>query len=763
MRTSKRHMMIVALAAGLLCFSHGTPAGAQPPLDVDDNGVVDPFTDLVYVARYLFGLDPVPPSFRTVDPEIDTDEEIIARIVPLVGELPTRTVTPTLTPTSIASPTSTRAPTSPSTPTPTPSRTVTLGTVTATRTPTRTPTPTRTGSPSPSPLLGDVEVIQAAAQVAVQNPESYDVISFGCLAVNCGESSGASSRFRLAAHRGLSARLPQGSGAQGVENCEDGTREIRCEDGVRRTIYVDCREAVPGTDHTVVRDGVTTLSVTNRDLCNGPDVVPEVDPVRVELIGYSQIERNASQLRVAEVSADLTQDFVPTREGCAGAEGTQTVDGSISYFCQLDAETVPCLQGRSDLSLTARSLVMERRAGGFPCELGMTVVGELEVEERLEDASYTQTFDGFLLTEADVGGAMRIKQDGRLSVDCLGGLNFATKVGDPQQQPGAILFPDDADCPTGGVLEVTRPPLVAGGAAGSGSGEPIEQLRHILLRSANGKVYQVLQNAGSEFDLGAEYVRITTLIGSEAGSVGNCANSAGATSDPQAVAAAEQGQAFPPQSVFKSARIPFVNAPCFSRSGADFDGRVCVGPACVPGTCVCPQGAACVAFTRAEGDPITALSAAVPPATLVSSLQPLADPCSGFEGRATYAFGSDAPTVQTRQCDPVPADGFTLPNGSSVVFAYDIPLTSLFTAGVGGFPVDEDGNNLIGCENGPNQVLQLGRSDMQAVPAPLITFLDSSRVQFDFDGDGAPEQTTTAQQRCRVAALSACRPSLPGR
>ena len=49
-------------------------------LDVDGNGVRDVATDVVYIARYLLGLTPVPPSFRELDPNIPSDAEIAARI-----------------------------------------------------------------------------------------------------------------------------------------------------------------------------------------------------------------------------------------------------------------------------------------------------------------------------------------------------------------------------------------------------------------------------------------------------------------------------------------------------------------------------------------------------------------------------------------------------------------------------------------------------------------------------------------------------------
>jgi len=54
----------------------------MPPclLDVDANGTVDVATDVVYIARYLLGLTPVPPSYRTSDPTIPSDSVIGARV-----------------------------------------------------------------------------------------------------------------------------------------------------------------------------------------------------------------------------------------------------------------------------------------------------------------------------------------------------------------------------------------------------------------------------------------------------------------------------------------------------------------------------------------------------------------------------------------------------------------------------------------------------------------------------------------------------------
>lgn len=49
-------------------------------LDVDGNGHVDVATDVVYIARHMLGLPPVPASFRALNPSIPSDSAIAASI-----------------------------------------------------------------------------------------------------------------------------------------------------------------------------------------------------------------------------------------------------------------------------------------------------------------------------------------------------------------------------------------------------------------------------------------------------------------------------------------------------------------------------------------------------------------------------------------------------------------------------------------------------------------------------------------------------------
>lgn len=52
-------------------------------LDVDLDGALDVGTDIIYIARYELGLPPVPPSFRAQDPTIPPDTVIAANITAL--------------------------------------------------------------------------------------------------------------------------------------------------------------------------------------------------------------------------------------------------------------------------------------------------------------------------------------------------------------------------------------------------------------------------------------------------------------------------------------------------------------------------------------------------------------------------------------------------------------------------------------------------------------------------------------------------------
>ena len=84
----------VLLGGTVLALSvHADGAVSTGPcgLDVDCDGQIDVATDVVYIARHLLGLVPVPPSFRPLDPNIPPDSVIANNIdhpwaLPVTGQ-----------------------------------------------------------------------------------------------------------------------------------------------------------------------------------------------------------------------------------------------------------------------------------------------------------------------------------------------------------------------------------------------------------------------------------------------------------------------------------------------------------------------------------------------------------------------------------------------------------------------------------------------------------------------------------------------------
>lgn len=82
-----RSSLLPSAAAAIAFTLIASGAHAVCNLDVDANGRVETSTDVVYVARHLFGLPPVPPSFRQAQPGIPSDATIAARIEATRAEL----------------------------------------------------------------------------------------------------------------------------------------------------------------------------------------------------------------------------------------------------------------------------------------------------------------------------------------------------------------------------------------------------------------------------------------------------------------------------------------------------------------------------------------------------------------------------------------------------------------------------------------------------------------------------------------------------
>jgi hypothetical protein len=73
-------LLCAATVVALRAHANGAVPTGPCGLDVDCNGHIDVATDVVYIARHLLGLVPVPPSFRALDPSIPPDGVIANNI-----------------------------------------------------------------------------------------------------------------------------------------------------------------------------------------------------------------------------------------------------------------------------------------------------------------------------------------------------------------------------------------------------------------------------------------------------------------------------------------------------------------------------------------------------------------------------------------------------------------------------------------------------------------------------------------------------------
>ena len=582
--------------------------------------------------------------------------------------------------------------------------------------PTVTPTtsPVATATPAPNAFSG-AEVVEASSRVAMATMRSIQILDFGFV------GAGGSARSISAPPIDSRARGPlgvsDGAAADSTACANGGSKDETCVESsgtsTRTTVFTTCSEPDSSSGSIVTRNG-TVVRTAAGVACSSAQIPP---------------------------TADATLRFVDFSESLVDAAG--------------DAITV-----------TAPGLVLARDANGSR----ITANGNQEIDNQTTGEDFRQRFTDFVVTELpQPDGSVLVTEDGGTVVDCLGAVQFDTKI--------PIRMRPQAACPSDGKFEVTRPvPATSaavteskGGAVASAASLPLDAAppqgaaaaqnagyREAAFRAINGPVYQVLQNTNGDPELGAEDIQITTLVGSFSKELAGCAEPRTAV----AVVATASGAAFPLSGVFKSDRIPDASAPCFNVNANGGDGAVCIGPDCTA-DCVCHAGANCRSFTIANGTVLSAGTPNVPAAFLVNTLSTVGQPCDGFGGRATYAFGGSGPTTDASLCSRLPADGFSLPsmpsayggvNGSTVIFAYQTPSTQPFSTGATGFAIDHDGVNAEGCI-GSDRVVGGVVSLLPSVRPPRVEFTAAGGVGFDFNGDLNVDKLFTT---CTSAALPQC-------
>jgi hypothetical protein len=630
------------------------------------------------------------------------------------------------------------------------------------------------------PLLEGSTAVMAAARVALSTADAIQIMDLGFAGTSAGASAGMSERrLRLARVPFAASRRAVGPVGRGVvvTRCgRGGTAGISCTvtggTSTRTVMYSQCRElADDGTFFT--RDGELTETVGSSEYC-GTLEIPPTAAVTVALRNFIQTSTTAGEALLTRRTATIQDAFVPGEAGCAGLDGTDTFTGTLRFECNPAADP-DCAPDMTDVTLRAMMFTTTRTSSGSPCKVRVGLGGRLDIDNATTGDRFLQTFagpaaGGLTLTETALeGGDSLLQEDGRTSVQCLGEIEFQT------DEERAIRFAAGSECPGAGELRVALPaageatPMrptaarsatdPASNAPGTGRAAAVSEnggVREFGFRAANGQVYQVLQNPAGNPELGTEDVRLTSLIGS-ADAVARCDAAAGSAFPAQAIVAAAAGQAFALEDVVKSPIIADASRPCFNGNAVGGDGSVCVGAGCTA-DCRCPGGG-CATFSIATGTPL-GQGGGVPPATLVAGLGEIGDPCSGFVGLQTYAFGATQPSTEAALCSAVPADGVTLRgsgSGQTLILAYAAPFAVGFNIGSAGFAVDADGSNPVQSCGAPNRVIT-GLSNRTQLAPPLVRFGDAQGVEFDFNAD---EVIDRAVSRCGDLAVAPCQRLTP--
>jgi len=274
--------------------------------------------------------------------------------------------------------------------------------------------------------IAAVRALKTGSELAVSNVQA--LIEFG-KAKNGG--AGASSS-------------PRGSGAADSWCTEDDfCYECVEEDGLftASTYWIGAPRG--GQCPPECRHNEVFLSSTDAGTCDG--VVP--DDISVSCGLRNMLSRPTRFL-------DFEARFDPSGEGtgcatpqsfglispafniCTGAsKGTMTLNG---FSSDLEGRFV----GFSDFSV---DLV----AAGSPCFMRATLNGQLEWREQDRTVQLTTVYNDFRITEREDGDGVLVTQDGSLTTDCVGDLEYETL------EP--LRLTAGATCPTAGLLRITLP------------------------------------------------------------------------------------------------------------------------------------------------------------------------------------------------------------------------------------------------------------------------------------------------------------------
>ena len=316
------------------------------------------------------------------------------------------------------------------------------------------PAPTPTPGPTPVPSVA----VELATGVAISTVVAVGDLSSQSAAAGIGAAaagpveSGAGffGTATTIANAGLSAALPapvtagEGSAAVTYACPLGGTLNGTCTpSGNSTTVNAtlsDCAMYETGTSNVVTASGGLVETVALANAC-GVTFSPATTAFTARVTNFSATLRDSTGAVLERLTGgNFTLTWTPAGQGCAGANGTQTYDGSLHY--ETDA-------GAVKLTLAARALSLQTTYSGTPCTQAVTVSGGLDVTDEGGGRVFTAGFANTHVTLVDQGNnVFEATLDGPLSTDCLGDVQFQTVA--------PLEFPGGSECPTGGTIGLTR-------------------------------------------------------------------------------------------------------------------------------------------------------------------------------------------------------------------------------------------------------------------------------------------------------------------
>ena len=316
----------------------------------------------------------------------------------------------------------------------------------------RTPTPTPGPTPVPSVAVELASGVAISTVVAVGDLSSQSsATGIGAGAAGPGEQgAGVFGALTTITDAALSAALPApvtaGEGNAATTNaCPlGGTLTGTCTaSGNSTTINAtlsDCAMAEPGTNNTVAASGGLVETVALANAC-GVTLSPATTALTARFTNFSAtVTDPTGAVLERSTGGNFTMTWTPAGQGCAGANGTQVLDGSLHD--ETDA-------GAVNLTLAPHSLSLQVISSGTPCTQAVTATGGLDVNDQGAGRAFNAAFSGTRVTLVDQGGnAFAATLDGPLGTDCLGAVQFQTVT--------PLEFPGGSECPSGGTIGLTR-------------------------------------------------------------------------------------------------------------------------------------------------------------------------------------------------------------------------------------------------------------------------------------------------------------------